>query len=156
MTDDQDKDEDMARRIWLAGIGAYGRAFGEAQEAAGKLGKESVRLFDEMVSRGKKIEEQVSERVTETGKKLMPQGSTSMEERIKRMRTALGMETDTSQQGGRLDRLEADVAAMNTKLDHILALVEAQSPTAKPASKATQKRRTAAARKKPTTPKSGS
>ena len=30
-------DTDIARKIWLAGVGAYGRAFTEAQDAAGKL-----------------------------------------------------------------------------------------------------------------------
>ena len=150
----EDKDDDIARRIWLAGIGVYGRAFGEAQGAAGKLGKESLRMFDDMVTRGKKIEE----KVTETSKRLMPQTpSGSMDERIKRMRTALGLEASGRDADDRLSRMESQVAELGTKLDQIMALVEAQQTAPTSPSKAPSKAAPSKATpRRPRTRKTGS
>ncbi|WP_017930987.1 phasin family protein [Robiginitomaculum antarcticum] len=47
---------DTARRIWLAGIGAYGRAFTEAQGAIKDVTGKSSAVFDELVQKGQVFE----------------------------------------------------------------------------------------------------
>ena len=59
-------DTDIARKIWLAGVGAYGRAFTEAQERLDKLADNAGDMFDELVARGEKIEDTVRSRISKT------------------------------------------------------------------------------------------
>ena len=47
---------ESARRIWLAGIGAYGRAFTEAQEAIKDVTGKGSEIFDELVQKGEMLE----------------------------------------------------------------------------------------------------
>lgn len=56
-------DSDVARKIWLAGVGAYGRAFNEAQERIEKLADDAGEMFEELVARGEKIEDDVRKRI---------------------------------------------------------------------------------------------
>ena len=42
--------EDMARKIWLAGLGAYGKSVEEAQGRYEKLSEEANKMFDELVT----------------------------------------------------------------------------------------------------------
>ena len=132
MSDDSKKDEkkrsgsDTARRIWLAGIGAYGRAFSEAQEAIKDVTGEASDVFDNLVQKGEVIEMAVqSKRKNMMSKVGVP--DLDMSDRIEKMRSRLqrGAESaDLSSVHERLDAIEA-------KLDKILA---AQKPVKKPPS----------------------
>jgi len=77
MGDDKHKASDFARNIWLAGVGAYGRAVEEAQ---GRIEKamEPPKLFRDLVKAGAALEEEARE-TTEAAKH-------SVEERINRVR----------------------------------------------------------------------
>jgi poly(hydroxyalkanoate) granule-associated protein len=59
-------DSDIARKIWLAGVGAYGRAFNEAQERLDKLADNAGEMFDELVARGEKIEDKVRSQISKS------------------------------------------------------------------------------------------
>jgi polyhydroxyalkanoate synthesis regulator phasin len=65
-------DLDIARKIWLAGVGAYGRAFTEAQDAAEKLAVSASEAFDQLVAQGEKVEDTVRDRIAKApaGKKV--------------------------------------------------------------------------------------
>jgi len=52
---------ETARRIWLAGIGAYGRAFTEAQGALKDVTGKSSEVFDDLVQKGEIIEKVLSD-----------------------------------------------------------------------------------------------
>ncbi len=136
MTDKKQKRPtgETARRIWLAGIGAYGRAFSEAQEAIKDMIGETSRVFDELVQKGEVIEMTVEAK----RKDLMEKASMpdfNMDERIQKMRSRLARGEDMADDLGdieaRLDRLEE-------KLDQILAAVIPAK--AKPKRKSTTKR----------------
>ena len=43
---------EMAHKIWLAGVGAYGKAYDTALANANTFNKQSTELFDELVKRG--------------------------------------------------------------------------------------------------------
>ncbi len=127
---------DAARRIWLAGIGAYGRAFSEAQEALKDVTGGTSRVFDELVQKGEMIEKAVELKSKDLMDKAnMP--SFNMDERIQKMRSRLArgeeMADDLSDIEARLDRLDA-------KLDEVLAALKPAKPKAKPKRKTTTKR----------------
>ena len=65
-------DGDIARKIWLAGVGAYGRAYDEAQGAAEKFAAGANQTFDDLVAKGEKLEDVVRDRISAapSGKKL--------------------------------------------------------------------------------------
>ena len=55
--------EELARKIWLAGVGAYGRMFAEAHDKVGKAAGTANELFEQLVARGEVLEETVRERL---------------------------------------------------------------------------------------------
>ncbi len=52
-------DLDIARKIWLAGVGAYGRLYSETAEAVEKFAGVANETFDELVAKGEEVEDRV-------------------------------------------------------------------------------------------------
>ena len=127
---------DTARKIWLAGIGAYGRAFSEAQESLSKVTSESSRVFDDLVQKGEVIETMVSIKGKGIAKDVMEKTgieSLSMDDRIEKMRAKL-RKTD----GGDVHDIEARLDAIEGKLDAVLEMLTLKKrATRKPAAKKT-------------------
>ena len=109
---------DMARKIWLAGIGAYGRAFSDAQESLAKVSDETSKYFEDLVRRGEEIEDAVETRGRELAERVKSP-AVSMEDRIKEMREKLKL----GAVGGdnRIDALENRLDAIEEKIDQLLA-----------------------------------
>ena len=112
-----EKASEMAKKIWLAGLGAYGRAFDGASEQFDKLNeqyekmsKETSGLFDELVAKGKKLDSENHEKLSEAKTKT----SSTIEERINNVRSSL-------QFGGSV----ADIAELNQKVDALTEKVDA-------------------------------
>ena len=119
---------DVAKNIWLAGLGAYGRAFDEAQERYEQASKETPRLFNELVEKGRKLEGQARatlDEVTAKGKGT----ASSLEERINKMRASLGFGGVSAED---FERLEKKVDALARKVN---ALTSGKAPTKRAASK---------------------
>lgn len=55
---------DVAHKIWLAGVGAYGKAYDVATEGVGKVSGQGEVLFEDLVARGEEIESDVRARLT--------------------------------------------------------------------------------------------
>ncbi len=133
MSDKKNKNTETARKIWLAGIGAYGRAFTEVQEGLSKATKGTSKVFDDLVQKGEVLETVV----THKGKEAFDKVSDSlgdkigdgfdMDDRIAKMRSRLkrggGHDADVDD---RLDVIEA-------KLDEVLKLLKPQKPALKKA-----------------------
>ncbi len=126
---------DVARKIWLAGIGAYGRAFSDAQESIAKVSGDTSKYFDDLVQRGEEIEDTVETRGREIAERMKAPGF-SMEDRIKEMREKLKLGAVGGE--SRLYEVEARLVSIEEKLDRLLA-----DAPAKPAAKKTAKRKTA-------------
>lgn len=123
---------ETARRIWLAGIGAYGRAFTEAQEALKDVTGKGSDVFDELVQKGEMLEV-----VGKTkGKEILEKAQLpefdmpdfDIDDRIKAMRARLS-------RGGK-DGVEAPdyedrLTLVEAKLDKVLALLESKKPVRK-------------------------
>ena len=76
-----DKAGEIAKNIWLAGVGAYGRAVDEAHGRLEKAGVESPKLFRDLVKAGAALEDEAREAM-QAGQ----EARHSVEERITRVR----------------------------------------------------------------------
>jgi polyhydroxyalkanoate synthesis regulator phasin len=145
-----DKASEIAKNIWLAGVGAYGKAVDEAQ---GRLERamEPPKLFRELVKAGSALEEDARHALEASSA-----AKSSVEQRINRVRENFHMQ--------RPARIE-DIAALQKKVDHLSrkvdkltrALADQGIKTRAPAKKTTTKKtaagKTAAkapSRRKPT------
>lgn len=115
-----EKTSDVAKSIWLAGLGAYGKAFDEAHERYEKVSKETTRLFDELVVKGKKFEDDTQGKLIEAKEK----SSTSIEDRIAKVRRNLGFGEKTSPSVADISK---KVDELSAKLDLLIEAVGAQS-----------------------------
>jgi poly(hydroxyalkanoate) granule-associated protein len=93
--------EDVARKIWLAGLGAYGKSFEEIQSQYEKLNTETGRLFEKLVSKGEKLE---------AGTKGKLKAKTAVEKRVDDVRKKLGL--DSSDTDTKIDELTQKVDAL--------------------------------------------
>ncbi len=91
--------EGLARRIWLAGLGAYGTSMEDAHGPLGRAGEEASRLFQELVEKGQRIEEQnrdaLRNRLDEARHRISERAQSntrSVEEMIQRVREKIGIE----------------------------------------------------------------
>lgn len=120
---------EMAHKIWLAGVGAYGKAYDTALANANALNKQSAELFDELVKRGEEIESDVKGRfaaneqvhkaaeamakANAAAREFEAEARDRFEARMERMRNLLGVENlglPGSKLAAKLDKLEDEVA----------------------------------------------
>ena len=125
---------DMAHKIWLAGVGAYGKAYDGALAGANVLNTQSAEMFEDLVKRGEAIEGDVrsrltgDERVLKAGQQMAKAAATArgfqvqardqFEARMDRMRDLLGVKglgTKGEKIHKKLDKLEDEVSEMASK-----------------------------------------
>ena len=144
-------DLDIARKIWLAGVGAYGRAFTEAKDSAEKLAQGATEAFDQLVAKGETIEDEVRDRIAKApaGKKVVTlvgdltkqskERRAALEERIGKVRKSL---TDTfapynlAALGEAVQALTAQVEALTGEVAALKAEKAAKKTPAKSADEA--------------------
>jgi len=104
-----DKASEIAKNIWLAGVGAYGKAVEDAQ---GRLEKamEPPKLFRDLVKAGTALEDDAREALESTAA-----ARSSVEERINRVRENFHMQ--------RPARIE-DLTALHKKVDQLTRKVD--------------------------------
>jgi len=114
---------DVAHKIWLAGVGAYGKAYDVATEGVGKVSGQGEVLFVDLVSRGEEIESDVRARLSSNTAiaKMTEQMSRVAEEASKvrgRVAEATGDATDVVSkfQAEQRERLEARMERMREAL----------------------------------------
>ena len=125
---------DMAHKIWLAGVGAYGKAYDSALAGANVLNTQSADVFEDLVKRGAEIESDVrarlggDERVLKAGQKMAQaaagarefqvQARDKFEARMDRMRDLLGVKglgTKGEKIHKKLEKLEDEVSEIAAK-----------------------------------------
>jgi len=109
-----DKASEIAKNIWLAGVGAYGKAVDEAQ---GRLERamEPPKLFRDLVKAGSALEEEARGALEASSA-----AKSSVEQRISRVRENFHMQ--------RPARIE-DIAALQKKVDHLSRKVDKLAKT---------------------------
>lgn len=149
-----DKASEIAKNIWLAGVGAYGRAVDEAQSNLKKATPHPPKLFRDLVKAGSQLEEDAGE--------ARAAALSSVEERIAQVRENFQMQRPARMED--LNSLHKKVDKLTRKVDALTRLIKEQQPAAKatakkktPAGTATRKQATtvkkAATRSKAKTPK---
>jgi len=128
MSDKSKKDMDIARKIWLAGIGAYGRAVDDATEAYAKVGKETTKIFDDLVGKGAELEGTVASVAKSVVPEMTQKHRAQVEDRMERMKAALGLGEVAADQQEHIESVESRLEAMEAKIDAILAAVAKPKP----------------------------
>lgn len=155
MSDDKgkvsDKASEIAKNIWLAGVGAYGKAVEDAQ---GRIEKamEPPKLFRDLVKAGAALEEDAKAAIETT-----TAARQSVEDRISRVRDNFQMQRPARVE--ELDALRKEVAKLTRKVDRLSRALAQQGDSApatkkKPAAKKkTSTAKNTAPRKKSATAK---
>lgn len=121
---------EASRKIWLAGIGAYGMAYDVASKGANNATAQSAEMFEDLVKRGGELETDVMaiisnnpavttasksvQKVADTSQKMQKKVRERFDARMERMRDLLGFghEGSTADKlASKLEKLEDDVAA---------------------------------------------
>lgn len=97
---------DIARKIWLAGVGAYDRISAETQGVVGKLASSASETFDELVAKGEEVEERVRQSLARS-----PQGH----------KMSHAMETAAAKAAEQRAALEARLAKVRETVSDTLA-----------------------------------
>jgi len=142
MTDDKnkmtDKASEIAKHIWLAGVGAYGRAVDEAHGRLEKAGVESPKLFRDLVKAGEALEEE-AQGALQAGQ----QARHSVEERINRVRDNFNLQRPVK--GEDLLALHEKIDRLNNKIDALSASLAASGVVKTPRKSAAPRKKKSAA-----------
>jgi len=138
MSDDKskvtDKASEIAKNIWLAGVGAYGRAVDEAQSNLKKATPQPPKLFRDLVKAGSQLEEEANE--------ARAAALSSVEERIAQVRENFQMQRPARMED--LDSLHKKVDKLTRKVDALTRLIKEQQPATKTAAEKKKPSRAAA------------
>lgn len=137
----------LARDIWLAGLGFYGRLFDETSARVDAARVEANKLFDELVDRGTAVEKDTRKAL----KDVRFDTNGTVEERIKKLRDSLPelpklpempelgqFPQITTFKSARVRELEAEVEALTKKVNAL-----SRAAKAKPAARKTPARKAA-------------
>ncbi len=113
-----EKAGDIAKNIWLAGLGAYGRAFDEAVAQYDKVSRDSSKLFDELVEKGRKLDGTNQSKLAKAKTKT----TATIEDRISKVRSSVNLSAFTggSSDKSKIEELNGKVDELSEKLDALL------------------------------------
>ncbi|MFO7550388.1 MAG: phasin family protein [Haliea sp.] len=143
-----DKASEIARNIWLAGVGAYGRAVDEAQDRMEKAGMETPKLFRELVKAGAALEDEARKGISSS-----KAARASVEDRIHRVRESFQLQLPA--RGEDLLALHEKIDRLTRKVDDLTAALATQG-SRKPAAKKKAATRRVTAKTKAATSRSRS
>ena len=141
-----DKASEIAKNIWLAGVGAYGKAAGEAQDRLEKAGVETPKLFKDLVKAGAALESEAKKGLSSS-----QSASSSVEERINRVRenfslNRLGRSDEVTSLHAKVDLLSMKIDLLTNALAE-QGLIKAPTTRKKPVAKKATKKKVTAKRK---------
>lgn len=132
---------ELARKIWLAGLGAYGRAFSEGRDMLKTASERGSEVFEDLVARGETLEDDVDDKARSMMEEVRSQVSDlNLDERISRMRDRIKREGRSAAKD-----MESRVDMLERRLQDILDAIEGKPDAktqAKTARKATTKKTT--------------
>lgn len=123
-----DKAGEVAKSIWLAGLGAYGKAFDEAVNQYGKVSKETSKVFDDLVELGRKLDSESQAKLSKAKNKT----TATIEDRINKVRSSVNMGSLNfgGADNAKIDEVNAKVDALSDKLDALLDSMAVAKPKA--------------------------
>jgi len=120
--------EAMTRKVYLAGLGAYGKSFENTQSRFESLKTESNKMLTDLVAKGEELETEGKNKFAEVQTKISTKAD--LNNRVAVLRTKLGLnKTDADQK----------IEALSAKIDSLTAAVAklTSKPVAKPTVKVT-------------------
>ena len=121
--DKSDDKSDTEKKIWLAGLGAYGKSLGGSGT---KSPKDMPKLFKDLVAKGTALEDearnQLNERITEP----LNKSKSNIEQRIEKVRQSLGLSNSIDTE---------TVARLEDKIDNLTKVVETLTKAVKASNK---------------------
>ena len=159
------RNDDIGRKIWLAGLGAYGQSLDNMQSGAEKINSESRTFFEKLVARGEEVESNTRKTINDTREKthsrIRAQGEklASKAEKIQNLALDnlhidklkpdnLSMESLTENINGRLDDIRSrigtlvpgmvtreDIGKLSEKIEKLSAATRGSAGATKTASK---------------------
>jgi hypothetical protein len=108
-----EKIENLAKKIWLAGLGAYGRSLDNVQTGYDKISGESLKVFEELVSKGEALQNETANEVKDKVKGKVKEGKDRFEARAEELKTKLSI---TSGINTKLDSLSKKIDQLSKKL----------------------------------------
>jgi polyhydroxyalkanoate synthesis regulator phasin len=109
--------EEIARKVWLAGLGAYGKGYEEVKGRFEALSTDSNKLFDELVVKGEKLEAEGKGKVEEVKTKVA--AKTEIESRIETVSSKLGFNNSNSDD--KIEELNAKIDALTDAVAKLAA-----------------------------------
>jgi polyhydroxyalkanoate synthesis regulator phasin len=107
--DSPEKMESLAKKIWLAGLGAYGHSLDGFQNGYDKLSEESQKLFDDLVAKGEALQSQATDAVKDKVK----EGNNRLEARAEELKKKLSI---TSSLSNRLEEMSKKIDKLSQNL----------------------------------------
>lgn len=94
--------EKIAKEIWLAGLGAYGRSFDQVKTLSNKISDKGQKFFDKLVARGEKVQSKAEEKIKEGKSDL----ENRFESRIEKLKSYVptSANTEIKEQLGKVSR----------------------------------------------------
>lgn len=140
-----EKTEEITRKIWLAGLGAYGQGLDNLQQGYEKMSDQARDFFEELVARGEKLEKETRTGVKNTGKKIREQADRNKELLSEQLADLKGkisgnMTMPSFDKQELLEELQLRVSKLTETLGKLIKPAPAKKPvakktTAKPATK---------------------
>jgi uncharacterized small protein (DUF1192 family) len=148
------QDADLARKIWLAGVGAYDRMYNETPKAAGKIAKSATDAFHQLVAKGEEVEEQLRARLATSpraeklsslmeawagrAQKLTEEQAAALQAQFEKVSKSVGQSLapwNVAALGQAVEKLSAEVAALSAEVKAMKASRPAAGakPPARPA-----------------------
>jgi hypothetical protein len=109
--------EVMARKVFLAGLGAYGKSYEEAKSRLETLSTDSNKMFSDLVAKGEKLEAEGKSKFTEAKTKLV--AKTEIDSRVEAVRVKLGL--NNSDADMRIEELNAKIDALTAAVAKLAA-----------------------------------
>jgi polyhydroxyalkanoate synthesis regulator phasin len=97
--------EEFARKIWLAGLGAYGKSIDEVQSNYEKMNTEATKVFEDLGVKGDALESEAKDKFKEKA---------NIEERVADVRKKLGLDKQSD---------EDKIAELSAKIDALTEVV---------------------------------
>ena len=149
-----EKTEEMTRKIWLAGLGAYGQGLDNLQQGYEKMNDQAREFFDELVARGEKVEKETKDGVKTTREKIKDQADKNKEalsEQFSELREKMSgnMHMPSFDREELVDELQTRITKLSETLTKFVkpTTTTKKAPAKKPAAKKTTTARKPAAKK---------
>ncbi len=102
--------EDFARKIWLAGLGAYGKGYDEAKGRFEELNADASKMFDELVGKGEKLEADAKQKFQEKADEFKSKTDFNISDRVAEVREKLGLNASDTED--KIDELSKKIDAL--------------------------------------------